>query len=303
MSALQDVKNSMLPDAILHKIGEKGKELTRAEVEDFINQTVSLGVSSDEAARAALAYFRKKCGISTAAQDSTIDALSDGFVNLRVKVLDLWENNNPRIAQVGLIGDETGATKFTMWSAKTVVLLEIGKSYSIKNAKVDTYQGECSIVIGNKCVIEPLNEDIQVGANLKDFAGTVVTVHPSSGLVKVCKECGYVLEKSVCKQHGKTKGADDLYLRANLDNGEKVFTIKGGFKAVSELTGLDVKSAKELQEETGSPEAVTDRIKEALLGKQVVCHAAKYGRTLRAESINTVTAPAASEIEEVLSRV
>jgi len=37
------------------------------------------------------------------------------WVSLRVKVIQLWDSTSDKIIQSGLIGDETGMIKFTIW--------------------------------------------------------------------------------------------------------------------------------------------------------------------------------------------
>jgi len=61
------------------------------------------------------------------------------WVTLRVKVIQLWDNTLDKITQTGLIGDETGVIKFTMWDSSCLKPMEEGKCYEIKSAVTNLY--------------------------------------------------------------------------------------------------------------------------------------------------------------------
>jgi replication factor A1 len=54
------------------------------------------------------------------------------WVTLKVKVVQIWDNTSDKITQTGLIGDETGIIKFTIWESANLPPMEEGRSYEIK---------------------------------------------------------------------------------------------------------------------------------------------------------------------------
>jgi ssDNA-binding replication factor A large subunit len=82
------------------------------------------------------------------------------WVDLRIKVLQLWEPTSETISQTGLIGDDTGKIKFTKWARDDLPNLVEGKSYLLKNAVADEFQGKISIKLNRTSKIEELPEDV-----------------------------------------------------------------------------------------------------------------------------------------------
>jgi hypothetical protein len=78
-------------------------------------------------------------------------------------VVELWEPRADAVAQVGLLGDETGTIKFTKWSKSDLPELEEGKSYALRNVVTDEYQGRFSVKLNRTTTIEELDEHSRVG--------------------------------------------------------------------------------------------------------------------------------------------
>lgn len=63
----------------------------------------------------------------------------------RVKVL--WKPTSAKIAQVGLIEDETGVTKFTAWTASDVPAVREGEEVVLREAAKSWYNGRVSVAL------------------------------------------------------------------------------------------------------------------------------------------------------------
>jgi len=96
------------------------------------------------------------------------------WVDLKVKVAQLWETNSDAISQSGLVGDETGSIKFVKWSKAELPSLEEGKSYHLKNLVTDEFQGRFSVKLNRTSKIEPLDKDVEVGSQATEFSGALV---------------------------------------------------------------------------------------------------------------------------------
>jgi len=65
---------------------------------------------------------------------------SGDWIDLKAKVVRLWNPNSNPISQIGLLGDETGQIKFISWKKSNLPELKEGKSYQIKKIVTDKCQ-------------------------------------------------------------------------------------------------------------------------------------------------------------------
>ena len=63
-------------------------------------------------------------------QVADVDAPEE-WVDITAKVVELWDPRSDAVAQVGLLGDETGRIKFTKWSKSDLSELEEGAVYHL----------------------------------------------------------------------------------------------------------------------------------------------------------------------------
>ncbi|GGL41641.1 DNA-binding protein [Halarchaeum grantii] len=79
-----------------------------------------------------------------------IDRVEDvdrGEVSVEGIVTQLWEPASAKIAQVGLLEDETGRIKFTSWVRSNAKHVEEGERVQIRGASTSWYQGRVSIAV------------------------------------------------------------------------------------------------------------------------------------------------------------
>lgn len=68
-------------------------------------------------------------------------------VSIEGRVETLWEPASPAIAQVGLLKDETGTTKVTIWKASDAPMIEEGERVRIHGAARNWYNGRVSLAV------------------------------------------------------------------------------------------------------------------------------------------------------------
>ena len=182
-----------------------------------------------------------------------IDA-PEQWLDLTAKVVDLWDATSDAVAQVGLLGDETGTVKFTKWSKSDLPALEAG-SFSVK--------------LNRTTVIEELDEDIEVGDDAVEVEGALVDIQSGSGLVKRCPEaeCTRVLKNGRCSEHGEVEGEFDLRIKGVLDDGTDVHEVIFDKEATEELTGIGLEQAKEMAMDALDTTVVADEMCEKTLGR------------------------------------
>ncbi|WP_251331466.1 DNA-binding protein [Haloplanus pelagicus] len=70
-----------------------------------------------------------------------------GEVTVEGTVSQLWDPSDTSISQVGLIEDDSGKIKFTIWEASRKTVVSEGETVRFRAAKKNWYQGRCSIAI------------------------------------------------------------------------------------------------------------------------------------------------------------
>ncbi|RBI60753.1 DNA-binding protein [halophilic archaeon] len=68
-------------------------------------------------------------------------------VSIEGRVETLWDSDSPAIAQVGLIADESGKTKVTIWKASDAPWIEEGEQVCIRGAARNWYEGRVSLAV------------------------------------------------------------------------------------------------------------------------------------------------------------
>ena len=189
------------------------------------------------------------------------------WVDLKVKVAQLWETNSDSISQSGLVGDETGSIKFVKWAKADLPNLEEGKSYHLKNLVTDEFQGRFSVKLNRTSQIEPLDVDVEIGSQATEFSGALVDVQKGSGLIKRCPVCRRSLAKGVCSEHGKVEGTYDLRIKAVIDDGRRVQDVLINRETTERLVGLTLDEAKQMAMEALDHEVVRSMIESKLVGR------------------------------------
>ncbi|WP_434084122.1 replication factor A [Haloglomus halophilum] len=232
-------------------------------VEDIISRldrmVNSYKVPLEEATHAARNHYLDVLGIdyddldlpSRSSGKIALDAIdTDGqWVTVTVKVVDLWDSTHDSIAQVGLIGDESGRIKFTKWRKANLPELEEGDIYRFENVVTSEYKGRYSVNLNSNSSIEPVDEDIEVGDNTNelDLEAPMVAIQSGSGLIKRCphEDCTRVLKDGRCAEHGKVEGEFDLRIKAVFDDGVTVQHAIFDKEATEALADITIDEAKQ----------------------------------------------------------
>jgi len=237
------------------------------------------------------------------AEDKKIADISEAglWVNLKAKVVQLWDPNSETISQSGLVGDETGSLKFVKWAKAELPELSEGKSYSLQNVVTDEYQGRFSVKLNRTSQIVELESDIEVGSQSVDFAGAMVDIQKGSGLIKRCPICRRSLTKGICREHEKQDGTYDLRIKAALDDGRRVHDIIINRETTERLVGLTLEEAKKMAMDTLDHEVVRSMIEERLLGRYYIVTGPRVDRYILVETINEAPPVAAKDVDELIS--
>ncbi|MFC6756724.1 MULTISPECIES: replication factor A [Haloarcula] len=213
------------------------------------------------------------------------------WVDVRATVVELWDPRADAVAQVGLLGDETGTIKFTKWSKSDLPELEEGKSYSLRNVVTDEYQGRFSVKLNRTTTIEELDEEIEVGDDSVEVEGALVDIQSGSGLIKRCpeEECTRVLQNGRCSEHGEVEGEFDLRIKGVLDDGQEVTEVIFDEEATEKLTGITLEEAKEMAMDALDTTVVADEMRADILGRYYRVTGPTFGRYVLADDQERLT--------------
>ncbi|MHC1632089.1 MAG: replication protein A [Methanotrichaceae archaeon] len=224
----------------------------------------------------------------------------DRWIDLKAKVVQLWDPTSEAISQTGLVGDETGVIKFVKWTKSGLPDMEEGQSYFFKNVVTDKYQDMFSVKLNSTSEIKRLDEEIEVVAQSTEFSGAIVNIQKGSGLIKRCPICRRALTKGVCGEHGKVEGIYDMRIKAVLDNGSEVQEVLINRDTTERLIGLTLEDAKEMAIEALDNEVVKGLIEEKLLGRYYAVEGPSVGRYILAETIDKVPPVNEDEVAKLI---
>jgi ssDNA-binding replication factor A large subunit len=218
-------------------------------------------------------------GTNDLRQFTDIDT-DEEWIDVRAKVVDLWEPNSDAIAQVGLLGDESGQMKFVSFTTSDLPLLEEDAVYRLGNVVTDEYEGQFSVKLNRTTSIDRLDEDIEVGDNSIEVEGALVDIQSGSGLIRRCpeEECTRVLRNGRCSEHGEVEGEFDLRIKGVLDDGNTVQELVFDKEATEELTGITIEQAQEMAMDALDTSVVTDEMKSMTLGRYYRVRGPTLGR-------------------------
>ncbi len=270
-------------------------EVTVDEIHERLETLVSeYQVPASEARRSVTNSYLEEAGIdrdelggdSEHAEIAEIDSAEE-WLDVRAKVVELWDPNSDAVAQVGLLGDETGTVKFTKWSKSDLPALEEGATYELGNVVTDEYQGRFSVKLNSTTTIERLEQDIEVGDDAVEIEGALVDIQSGSGLIKRCPEddCTRVLQNGRCSEHGEVEGEFDLRIKGVLDDGTGVHEVIFDRETTEAVTGIELAEAKEMAMDALDTSVVAEEMREQLLGRYYRVTGPTLGRYVLADGV------------------
>jgi replication factor A1 len=215
------------------------------------------------------------------------------WIDVRAKVADLWEPRSDSISQVGLLGDESGTTKFVSFATSELPELDEGAVYELTNLVTDEYEGDFSVKLNRTTGIERVEEELEVGDNSIETEGVLVDIQNGSGLIKRCPEedCTRVLQNGRCSEHGEVDGEFDLRIKAVLDDGTGIQETIFDREATERVGGIDLAEAKEMAMDALDTTVVADEIGESILGHYYRVSGPTLGRYLLVNEMEEMTGP------------
>jgi len=259
------------------------------EVEERLENLVNeYRVPLDEARRSVTNSYLDDAGMERdelgrgGSESALVDEIDEDeqWVDLRVKLVDLWEPRSDSISQVGLLGDESGTIKFVAFETSDLPELTEGQAYELSNVVTDEYEGSYSVKLNRTTGITEIDEEIEVGDNADTVEGALVDIQSGSGLIKRCPEddCTRVLQNGRCSEHGQVEGEFDLRIKGVLDDGETVTEVIFDREATEKLTGMGLEEAKDMAMDALDTTVVAEEMGDDVLGRYYRVTGPTFGR-------------------------
>ncbi len=304
---------------IYSRFKSAGIELDRNKVRDKLNYLLGYKVPLNEAVRTVTISLRKDHNLPfesfKPANASVVPIVSikedNKWVTVRGKVLQLWDPRSDSISQTGLIGDDSGVIRFTIFARsqdKLDITLEEGESYEFRNVVSSIWQDQISLKANSSSEIVPLETDIEVKRQTVTVTGIITGISAGSGLIKRCPECKRKLSKGNCAEHGRVEGVFDLRLKAVLQDSvpsnppqSHDLVINAGL--VEKLTGISLQKAINLAAEALDTAVVMDYLTEKVLFRYYKVTGAQLSSNFLVEEIVLVNGLAkriAGEVKKLI---
>jgi replication factor A1 len=215
------------------------------------------------------------------------------WIDVTAKVVDLWDPQSDAVAQVGLLGDESGTIKFTAFASSDLPKLEADAVYDLGNLVTDEYQGSYSVKLNRTTTIEQLDTDLEVGDDSTTVEGALVAMQAGSGLIKRCPEddCTRVLQNGRCSEHGEVEGEFDLRIKGVVDDGTDAHEVIFDKDATEAVTDISLEEAKDMAMDALDTTVVADEIRDLIIGDYYRVSGPTFGRYVLADDFEALTEP------------
>jgi replication factor A1 len=282
-----------------------GIEVDRNKIRSYVERLIGFKVPLTEASRTVITMLRKEYNVPFdafkpgAAGLVSIAAIKgdNKWVTVKGKVIQLWEPRSDAISQTGLIGDDTGVIKFTIFAKsaeKLDISLEEGESYEFRNVVSSVWQDQISLKVNSNSEIIMLDSEVEVKRQSVTVTGIITEITTGSGLIKRCPECKRKLSKGNCAEHGRVEGIYDLRLKAVLQdstpsNPPQTVDLVMNAAIVEKLTGISLQKAIDMATEALDTAVVSDVIAEKVIFGYYVVKGAQLSSNFLVDEIAPVT--------------
>jgi len=204
------------------------------------------------------------------------------FTILNIEPHEIDTKDGSRKILSGIAADEDARLPFTSWVE--LPELEAGATLEVKNAYVRSFRGIPTLNIGESSTVTKLDKKLEYRgsgrARIGDVAGkdgaydiaiegNVLSIRPGSGLIARCPECSRVIQKGICRVHGKVEEKMDMRIKAIVDDGTGALAVVLDSKLTQKVCGYTIEDAKQIAKAAMSQKAVEEEIKKKLVGKML----------------------------------
>ncbi|MDD5473872.1 MAG: Single-stranded DNA binding protein [Candidatus Methanoperedens sp.] len=253
--------------------------------------------------------------------------LKDGDINihtmftiLNIESHDINTKDGTKNILSGIAADEETKLPFTAW----VILPELaaGSTVEVKNAYIRSFRGVPTININENSMATKLDKELEYkgtgrasigdivskdGAYDITIKGNILSIRPGSGLIARCPGCSRVIQKGMCRVHGKVDEKMDMRIKAIIDDGTGALTLVLDAGLTQKICGYTIEEAQQVARAAMSQKAVEEEIKRKLVGKMLAARGnmskGEFGITLVASSVWEPQETTVEKASELLGRI
>ena len=160
---------------ITQRISEKfavlGHQIEPAKIEEKLARMINeFGVPEEEAERSIVSDYSREFGldeqihsapvVSDAPEATPIAEVKIGdWATIEGVVTVLFESRSPSVAQSGILADQSGSIRFTVWAKAQAPALEQGEWYRFESAAVDEFNNQPGFQVHSGTAIFPIQHD------------------------------------------------------------------------------------------------------------------------------------------------
>lgn len=277
--------------------------------------------------RSRVAKLTSKIQIAQESGVRKLGELKDGDINvhteftvLNIEPHDINTKDGSKKILSGIAADEETRLPFTAW----VILpeLEKGSTVELKNAYVRSFRGIPALNINENSTVTKLDKKLEYKetgrVRIGDIAGrdgaydiavegNVLSIRPGSGLITRCPDCSRVIQKGMCRVHGKVDEKMDLRIKAIIDDGTGALTLVLDALLTQKICGYTIEEAQKVAKAAMSQKAVEEEIKKKLVGKMLSARGnmskGEFGITLVASDVWEPQDMTREKATEMLGRI
>lgn len=202
------------------------------------------------------------------------------FRILDIETREINTKNGINKILTGFIADEVTKIPLTSWV--TLPELVAGNVVGVKNAYVRSFRGIPTLNISENSKVKKLDKNIvysepaniPIGELIKrdgafdvTIEGNLLSIRQGSGLVFRCPECSRVIQKSMCRVHGKVEEIPDMRIKAVIDDGTGALMLVIDADLTKKVCGLTIQEAKKIAEASMSHKTVEEEVSRNMFGK------------------------------------
>jgi replication factor A1 len=242
------------------------------------------------------------------------------FAILSIDFHDINTKDGTKKIISGIIADEGTKLPFTSWVIYPE--LAVGNIIEVKNGYVRSFRGIPTLNINEGSKIIKLSRNIEfrekVGSRIEDLIekdgaydivveGNILSIRPGSGLINRCPKCSRVIQKGMCRAHGKVDEKADMRIKAIIDDGTGSMTLVLDSRLTYKICGIGIEEAKNLARTALSQKAVEEELKRKLQGRRFAARGnmskGEFGITLVASDVWEPLATIQEKAQEFLKRI
>lgn len=141
------------------RLADQLDEWSRAAIARRLAERVVDGADLTDATLAVFEELQQAPG--TVIPIAALSEVERQEVSISGTIDQLWDPSHPRIAQVGLIADDSGRTRFTSWRRSGPRIVQEGEQVRLRCVQKNWYQGRCSVAVTGWSRIEFPEQDRQ----------------------------------------------------------------------------------------------------------------------------------------------